>query len=62
VTNLQYYFHKNYQAYLDLKNKLELQDIENQIFYENLEYDLEEVEKQGYFDEYIDILEKENLV
>jgi len=62
MTNLQYYFRKNYQAYLNLKNKLELQDLENQIFYENLEYDLEEVEKQGYLNEYIDILEKENLV
>ena len=62
MTNLQYYFHKNYQAYLDLKNKLKLQDIEQDLLFENLEYDLEEVEKQGYLNEYVDILEKENLV
>ena len=56
------YYQKNYEYQARLKTLLEVQDIESQILYEGLDNDLIEIEKQGYLNEYLDILESEKLI
>jgi len=54
MTNLQYYFHKNYQAYLDLKNKFELQDLETELELEQESFDQDNL----YSDDFLDFIDE----
>ena len=62
MDNIHNYFSRNYDYQTRLKTLFEIQDIEQEMFYESLDDDLEEVEKQGYLDEYLDILENEKII
>jgi len=62
MDNIHNYYKKNYEYQTKIKTMFDIQDIETNIFYETLENDIIEIEKQGYLNEYLDILENEKLI
>ena len=63
MTNLQQYFKKSYDAYLRLKNQMELQDLEVELEYENLaNLDETYLDDPGLMDELIRIEKQEKII